>query len=135
MAEIAVTEASEGDVEALASFGAALDVEDSSWRCDPAMPNPDVEMLGRLLSAYTVLRADDDGVLAGYVAVRDDGVVKWIVVPPTAMPTAGAALLGWVDAHRPAVPSGIVSNPAVAAALEAAGCEVDGMAVIFRGAT
>lgn len=131
---VTTTLANEGDLDALAAFGAQLNSVAPQWRCDPLLPNPDRVELDRRFTVTELVVARNGATIIGYASVRHDGVVKWIVIDPTQATSAAQALLGWVKANRVTV-EGRVLNPGVRAALIAAGCVVvDGNWIRYQGA-
>ena len=112
---------------ALAAFIRQLDPD---WRCDPAMPLPDDDMIVRIVTILDVFTAIDENEVVGFAAVRsEDGVVKWLTVLPGRADIA-TDLLGAVSDVYGSV-RGVVRSDDARTLLVDAGCDVDGTTVRF----
>lgn len=113
---VTVRLATEDELPALAAFGAELDLSAPTWRCNPLVANPDLDLLTRLAGAAHLVRADTETDLVGFAAVLDSGEIKWLVMAPDTFPEATTALFAWMAANYPAV-TGRVTNPDVVTAI------------------
>lgn len=117
-----VRTATAADWPALGARSRTLDTG-TAVRCDPEAPYPDaagIEQLSRFLTIYT------NDTRTGWVGVRPDGVIKWLVISAQGGQAAAAAreLLEHVLSVHGAC-RGRVVNPTVRTFLTKAGCTVD----------